>query len=273
MHMQIEREALAIVFAVKKFYQYLCGSPFTLVMDHRPLCKILGHNQGVPTLAAARMQQWALILSAYSYRIEYKPGSQKLPAASTARDSAEKTSMIQEMDVSTLPVSAENIARATKQDSTLAAALQQVRLGHWPVQPSDDLVPFYRRQMELSCRDGCLLWGQRVIIPKRLRNQLLAELHEGHVGVCRMKALARSFVWWPGLDQDLEVVAAKCDKCKLTASMPATVPQHPWQHSSSPWDRIHIDFGEWNQKHFLVVVVVNGLRLDICHRQQQLSAL
>ena len=73
---QVEREALAIVFAVKKFHQYLCGRPFTLVTDHRPLCKILGHNQGVPTLAAARMQRWALILSAYSYRIEYKPGSQ-----------------------------------------------------------------------------------------------------------------------------------------------------------------------------------------------------
>ena len=208
------------------------------------------------------MQQWALILSAYSYTIEYKPGSQnqcadclsRLPAASTARDSAEKTSMIQEMDVSKLPVSAEDIARATKWDSTLAAALQQVHLGHWPVQPSDDLVPFNRRRMELSCHDGCLLWGQRVIIPKRLRDQLLAELHEGHVGVCRMKALARSFVWWPGLDQDIEVVAAKCDKCKLTASIPATAPRHPWQHPNSPWDRIHVDFGEWNQKHFLVVV-------------------
>ena len=62
---QIEWEALAIVFAVKKFYQYLCGRPFTLVTNHRPLCKILGHNQGVPTLAAARVQRWALILSAY----------------------------------------------------------------------------------------------------------------------------------------------------------------------------------------------------------------
>ena len=96
-------------------------------------------------------------MSAYSYRIEYKPGSQnqcadclsRLPAASTTRDSTKKMSMIQEMDMSMLPVSAEDIARAMKRDSTLAVALQQVHLGHWPVQPSDDLVPYYRRRMEL----------------------------------------------------------------------------------------------------------------------------
>ena len=49
---QVEREALEIIFAVKKFNQYLCGREFTLVTDHRPLGKIFGHDQGVPTLAA-----------------------------------------------------------------------------------------------------------------------------------------------------------------------------------------------------------------------------
>ena len=58
---QIEREALAIIFAV------MYGRCFILVTDHRPLCKILGHNQGVPSLAAVRMQWWGLILSAYQY--------------------------------------------------------------------------------------------------------------------------------------------------------------------------------------------------------------
>ena len=92
------------------------------------------------------------------------------------------------------------------------------------------------------------------------------------MGVCRMKALARSFVWWPGLDQDIEVVAVKCDKSKLTASMPVTVPRHPWQHPNSPWDRIHVDFGEWNQNHFLVMVDVFSKWPEVQHMPPSTTA-
>ena len=70
----IEREALAIIFGVKRFNQYLYGREFVLVTDHRPLCKLFGHADGVQSLAAARMQRGAMILSAYSYRIEFIPG-------------------------------------------------------------------------------------------------------------------------------------------------------------------------------------------------------
>ena len=173
---QIEQEALAIIFGVKRFHQYLCGCEFTLVTDHQSLCKILGHQQGVPPLAAGRMQQWALTLSAYSYKIEYKPGSQnecadclsRLPAPSKARHTDEKTSSILKMDVPTLPVSADDIAQATRQDKLLAVVLQKVCLGQWGNPTTEDLMPFYRRRMELSCHDGCLLWGQCVVIPKKL---------------------------------------------------------------------------------------------------------
>ena len=58
---QIEQEALAIVLAVRRFHQYLYGREFTLVTHHHPLCKILG-KKGIPPLAAARMQRWALLL-------------------------------------------------------------------------------------------------------------------------------------------------------------------------------------------------------------------
>ena len=57
---------------MKKFHKYLYGRKFQLLTDHKPLVTILGPQTAVPTLAALRMQRWALILQAYQYDIEYR---------------------------------------------------------------------------------------------------------------------------------------------------------------------------------------------------------
>ena len=62
---QIEKEAFALIFGVKKFHQYLYGRKFTLVTDHKPLLAILGPKKAIPSLAAARLQRWSIMLAAY----------------------------------------------------------------------------------------------------------------------------------------------------------------------------------------------------------------
>lgn len=62
---QLDKEALAIVFGVKIFHDYIYGGNFILVTDNKPLATILGPKKGIPTIAAARMQRWAMLLSAY----------------------------------------------------------------------------------------------------------------------------------------------------------------------------------------------------------------
>ena len=69
---QIDKEALALVFAIQKFHTYLYGRKFALVTDHKPLVTLLGPKKGISPLAAPWLQRWAIILAAYSYEIEYK---------------------------------------------------------------------------------------------------------------------------------------------------------------------------------------------------------
>ena len=69
---QIEKEALSLIFGLRKFHQYLYARNFTILTDHKPLLAILGPKKNIPTLAAARMQRWALLLLAYTYKLEYR---------------------------------------------------------------------------------------------------------------------------------------------------------------------------------------------------------
>ena len=71
--------------------------------------------------------------------------------------------------------------------------------------------------------------GARVIIPTSLRSVVLNELHEVHTGVVRMKSLARSFVWWPNLDHNIEQVVKDCNVCQQHAHLPAKAPLHTWE--------------------------------------------
>ena len=69
---QIHKEALAIIFGLKKFHQFLYGRRFTIVTDHKPLLALFGPTKATPAMAANRLARWALILSQYNYEIEFR---------------------------------------------------------------------------------------------------------------------------------------------------------------------------------------------------------
>jgi len=58
---------------------------------------------------------------------------------------------------------------------------------------------YHSKLAELSGEAGLLMWGGKVIIPKSLIMKVLEELHREHMGKAKIKSLARSHVWWPGI--------------------------------------------------------------------------
>ncbi|XP_029141278.1 uncharacterized protein K02A2.6-like, partial [Protobothrops mucrosquamatus] len=109
-----------------------------------------------------------------------------------------------------------------------------------------------------------LLWGSRVVIPALLRARILISLHEGHPGIVRMKALARSHLWWPRIDRAIESQVHGCHACQQSRPEMPQAPVHRWEETHTPWSRIHVDYaGPFQGQFFLVVVDSHSKWLEV----------
>ncbi|XP_054282540.1 uncharacterized protein K02A2.6-like [Macrosteles quadrilineatus] len=272
---QLHREALALIFGVKKFHKYIYGRHCILQTDHQPLTAIFGSKKGVPSMSAARLQRWALILSAYDLEVRYWKGVDvphadalsRLPLAE-AEPIQLDANFVSHVDVCTevmnnfcvvkdiAPITALHIGKMTDKDPILSKVRDFVMYG-WTSSVEPELAIFLRKKDELSVEQGCLLWGSRVVIPKKLYSSVLQMLHDQHPGVTRMKMLARSYVWWPGMEKSIEDVVASCSACQLTRNSIPKVPLQQWPTTSTRWQRIHIDFAEDPESRQQLLVLID----------------
>ena len=176
-------------------------------------------------------------MASYEYQLQFRKSRAHsnadalscLPLAAapdTVPDPPEVVLLMEHLDSS--PVCATDIKKETSRDPVLSRVLQFVLNGWSDLCDSNSLKPFWSRQLELSVQQGCLLWGNRVVVPPSLRQKILQKLHDSHLGISRMKSLGRMFVWWPGFDQEVEEIVCHCDICQRSRALPPVAPLHPW---------------------------------------------
>lgn len=267
---QLDKEGLAVIFGIQRFHKYLFGRKFTICTDHKPLISLLSEMKAVPQFVSPRIQRWAVMMQAYEYTIVYKPGKEHsnadalsrcpVPDVSPEACSEDRILMMEDIPL----VSAKNVCTWTGKDPILARVRQVVLSGGAYQMDSPEFKPYAARQTELSVQDGCILWGARVIIPPQGRKDVLQQLHQCHPGISRMKALARSYFWWPKLDDDIEALAKSCLTCQEHRKAPATAPLHPWEWPEKPWERIHIDYaGPFLGHMFLILIDAHSKWMDV----------
>ena len=237
------------------------SSQFVPITSH---CSIyISESKPIPALASARIQCWALTLSAYNYCIQYKPGSANsnadvlsklpLPESPSSVPVPGETIFLLET-VHTSPLDATQIRSWTNKDPILAKVRTMILQG-WTHTSDKELQPYQLRKDELSVHDGCILIGSRVVILDAAQTKMLDQLHQGYPGITRMKGLARSFVWRPGMDHQLEQKVKACPNCQQHQNLPATAPLHPWEWPRRPWARVHVDYAGLTSGKMLLITV------------------
>ena len=161
---------------------------------------------------------------------------------------------INQLIPSNLPLNFSIVAEQTSKDPVLSKVMEITRMG-WPSHPtglSDSVKCFFRLRNSLTIDQECLLFGSKVVVPSSLRSQVLDLLHDCHPGIVRMKMLARSCVWWPNIDSDIETKCSLCEPCSLHNAKRNHDFYVPWTPAKSPFERVHIDFYTFEGCNFLL---------------------
>ncbi|XP_024877348.1 uncharacterized protein K02A2.6-like, partial [Temnothorax curvispinosus] len=239
--------------------------------DHKPLTQILHPEKSLPTLCISRMANYADYLAHFNFDVVFKPTDQntnadycsRIPHPST-RNEVNKLSLhggrnVSEEDgidrfalhqIQQLPVRAEHIARETRKNPHLGKIVQELEAGRNLAR-----IGYKAPEACYTLAANCLLFEHRVVIPSTLRQPILDDLHTAHIGIVKMKGLARSFIYWPGIDSDIERSAKSCVECARHAHAPPKFSDHHWEYPKGPWGRVHIDYAGPVAGAMLLVIV------------------
>ena len=265
---QLDLEALAIDFGLRRYRQYIAGGPkIDIITDHKPLVSIFSNTRK----GSIRTDRIKLRHQDISYTVIWRKGTQnpsdylsrhaipfnKLPKSIRKETSEfEKTVWFLQFSPYTEAISMSNIIRATNSDNKLIKLKDCIIKGY--IEKSNtQLSPYIKIFDELSISDaGLILRGDKIVLPEALREIAFQKAHQGgHPGMDSLKRRIRSHFWFPKMNEFIESAVRNCQLCQMFTIKTTKEPITPIEPPSTPWKEVSIDlFGPMpDKKHILVV--------------------
>ena len=264
----IEGEALAVAWALEhsRFFTLGCDN-LVVVTDHKPLTKILGDRtlDEIHNPRLFRLKQRTL---PWRFSIVHLPGDTNSAADAISRyptthdPEAQIFSEEEEAEVSAikfsmqsdLTVSWDDMVSHTQQDPDLCAILVYIQDGFPTNCPDSEVLhSFWQYRKALYELDGVIMYDDRVVVPRTLRQKVLRMFHAAHQGVSTMEQRARELVFWPGMTLSFDGIRASCQECTANAPSQPKQPAAPFDPPSLPFEKIVADFFNAGGNHYLVI--------------------
>ena len=264
-YFQIEKELLAVQFGLLRFQQYVYGQSVIVETDHKPLVGLL--DKPIAS-SSPRIQRLRLQLQRFDFQLLYKPGKElfiadtlsRAPSTRLFQDDA--TQGCEEQVHATLdciiPLASTRFkfAAATAADPTLQL-VKALLLRGWPDHKAQCPVsakPFWSVRHHLAEADGLLLYGDRLVVPFSLRQEVMAGIHDGHFGEVKCVLRAKSAVYWPGCDDQIRNMVAGCSTCQENRNRNPAQPLYPVPLPVHAFQRVSADIFTFESVNYLLLV-------------------
>lgn len=254
-----ELECYAAVLSVKKFRAYVEGFQFTIITDHASLKWLMDQKD-----LSGRLARWSLKLQGFTFKIEYRKGSQNIvPDALSRVDNVDE--LLSVFDLHPLNVDLNSIAFSDPEYLARIANLKNVsekvvsnlrtQNGHLFISPS----------FGKPIPDSDLpIW--KLFIPNPLIPMLIKQAHDpptsAHMGAAKTLELLRRKFFWPKMARDVKNFVKSCEMCKQCKPVNYNTrpPMGSFLEISQPWQRLYVDFlGPYprskRQNKFLLIVM------------------
>ena len=272
----IELELLAVSWAILKCKLFLAGLPhFRVITDHHPLIPILNSHR-LDEIENPRLQRMKTRIMAFNFTTEWVKGAlNNAPDALSRYPVADPQTheMLAERDQDNISKTTAAEIRAITSENEESTRLQLVRehavqdteyqqLQHFIIngfpdhrhQLPDQCKRYWNIRSQLSIEDDLIIYGCRLLIPTKMRQEVLRQLHESHQGSVRTKQRAKLTVYWPGIDIDIENTILACKTCQ------DSLPSHPREpliqkaKPTRPFQAIAADFCTYAAHDYLILV-------------------
>lgn len=262
---QIEKELAAVLFGCERFSQYVYGKKFVVETDHKPLIYILKKPLAS---CPGRLQKMLLQLQKFDFDLVYKRGKDLFIADALSRavhkDSSDNDfdfdmdSQICVIDLSIdfTDKKLKEYQDATVNDENLSMLNNFVKNG-WPKSIKKvpvEVKPYFKFRHEIVEFNGLLFKGDKLIVPKSKRAEIISKIHYSHFGIVKCKNRAAESFYWPAMATQIEDVISHCKICIVHQNSKQREPLINHEIPYKPWNKIGCDILYMGRVMYLLVI-------------------
>lgn len=259
---QIEKEMLAICFAVDKFHEFVYGHKILIQTDHKPLVSIINKDLCKVT---ARLQRLKLRLLKYEIELVYLPGKKLVVADQLSRsclkykgDSLISNEVVHSLtSISLSDKRKKQFIEEVDKDGILKKVKDMHLNDNWAEQFKDlkeELKFYWKIKDEITVCEGLIFYKDRVVVPKSLRPEMKMYLHEPHLGFEKTKKRAKDLMFWPNMCQEIEDFIANCQICQRYSRSKPKQLLKCHEFPDLPFEKVGADIMDFKSKSYLIIV-------------------